>query len=192
MYIHHIKSGATMSAQFNPVSVSEQFSASYERLSVLGLSMRPLQYTGNDNPRISMELRFDGRSIRDLSPPGNAGFQTLLTVGNVPANKVNSGSVRTELARRFIVACLYPSEGAQDVSGGAPSRLIFQWPRMYSAVVRLLNVKHEHSRFSITSRSTLLKSDIEFEVEWIKRPTFEYVMKNMLRIQRSGNPEIAG
>jgi hypothetical protein len=166
----HIKSGSMVSAQFNPVEVSESFAAVFGKLTLLGRSYEPMQFSHTQNPKIAFELGFDAKSVRDIQSSGPV------------QDMAGAGGVRPNLVRRFLMACHYPSKGAQDVLTGAPSRILIFWPRMYSVVARLMATDFGHKRFDPTGEPTLFSAKLSFEYESGRQLTFEDVLERGLEI----------
>jgi hypothetical protein len=161
----HLKSGSMISAQFNPNEVSEEFAAVYGKLAILGQSYEPMQFSHTANPKISFDLGFDQKSLRDIASSGPI------------TDLAPDGKVRPELARRFLIACNYPVRGAQDVLSGAPSRILIFWPRMYSIVGKLTGTSFGHKRFSKEGAPTLFSAKLSFEIDWGRRITFEDMLQ---------------
>jgi hypothetical protein len=166
----HIKSGSMVSAQFNPPEVTEAFATVFGKLALLGRSYEPMQYAHTANPKLSFELGFDAKSVRDIQSSGPV------------SDLAGPGGVRPELARRFLMACHYPSRGAQDVLSGAPSRILIFWPRMYSVVARLTSTDFGYKRFHQSGAPTLFSAKLSFEVDAGRQLTFEEIMERGLEI----------
>lgn len=111
---------ATLTAQFNPTELEETLAVNWNKLAVLGLSHMPLQFQQTDNHGFSFEFAYHA-----IDDEGNK----LASIAQ---------------ARRFLLALCYPSRGAKSVTGGAPARALFVWPKLASitCVVRKLAFKH--------------------------------------------------
>lgn len=167
----HIKSGSMISAQFNPAELQEQFATVFGKLALMGRSYEPMQYSHTANPKLNFELGFDAKSERDIQSSGPV--SDLVTTFD---------GVRPELARRFLMACHYPSQGAQDVVSGAPSRILIFWPKMYSVVGRLVQTDFGHRRFNHDGAPTLFSAKLSFEIDHGRQVTFEEVLERGLEI----------
>lgn len=116
-------------AQFNPTELKEKIGVNYNRLAVVGLSHKPLQYQNTDNHTFDIELAF-----RVYDDTGNR-------------------LVDNEFARRFLFSHCYPKRGAGTIVGGAPSRVLFVWPNFISMTCVITSVEVTHTFFSIDGTS---------------------------------------
>ncbi len=109
-----------MEAQFNPTELDEKIAVNYNRLAIMGMSHKGLQYQQTDNMTWDFELA----------------FRAFDNVGNrLPYLR---------FARNFLMSVCVPRRGSADVTGGAPPRLLFIWPNMITltAVITSLAFKH--------------------------------------------------
>jgi hypothetical protein len=139
MTLANLETGDVITAQFNPVEIKESLGVNFERLEILGLSHKPLQYKNTDNLQIQFDLGFDAISERDVV------FTT-----SAPADGDNVGVNATGGARKFLLHLCYPRKGAQDVSRGGPPRVYMFWPNLYALTCRIVKLELEHRRFALS------------------------------------------
>ena len=84
------------------------------------------------------------------------------------------------------MACQYPVRGAQTVRDGAPSRLLFVWPEMWSIVCRLINVDFGHNTFGRTGLSARFNAQLKLEVDSLgERLDYETILEYGYRLHDS-------
>ncbi len=122
--IADINSGVGYSMQFMPEEFEEKVTPNYSRHKVLGLSHEILQYaqTGNHTlPGIEFNFRADRAKELDL----------------------------IHKWRRFFLSLCYASEGAETVRDGAPPRVLFSWPKLYSMTCIIADLSIRHKAFDV-------------------------------------------
>lgn len=139
MTLTDLLSGETREPQYNPEQVTEEISANWAELSVLGYSHKPSQYQNSDNFKITFDLAFDTTTAAGGQGGGDGANET----------------------RQFLMAFCIPPENAQDVLTGAPSRCLFVWPDMWAFQSQIRKIKNVHSRFAKTGGSTLWTCNVE-------------------------------
>ena len=203
MRLVHLKSQDSVSAQYNPTEINEKLSTVWNRLKVLGQSFEELQYLQTKNQQITFALSFDEKSATGLRYVRAAGRPQQL-IGSLPQEVRTSdagvtirrvtdeavvttttrrgitsrpGSVR--IARQFLLACMYPSRGAQEVRDGAPSRLLMVWPGMWSLTCRLVDLTIGHTRFDTSRGFASFTANLKLEVDSLgQRLTYEDVLED--------------
>ncbi len=119
----NVETTRSISAQFNPTDAREHVAVNFFKLAILGASSKPLQYQNTENHALTFSLRFDALAL-------------------------GGGVVVVDDARRFLLSMCYSRRGASNVSGGAPSRLLVRWPKLFLMTCRLLDVVLTHERYS--------------------------------------------
>jgi hypothetical protein len=122
--------------QYTPLRLSEEVSAEFERLKVLGLSHQPLQYSGTTNHKVSFPLDFHGA-------PG---------LGQTAAEQ-----------RRFLLSNCYPSRSSRNVKATGPSGIVFDWPNLFSLVCAQISVKFDHDLFNRDGSPLKFTAQVTFE-----------------------------
>lgn len=136
----NVKTGLTMTPQFNPDQITEELTANYGELKIMGQSYELQQYSGTSNLKLSFDLEFDALS---------AEIPTAQQAKNI------------ETMRRYLQHLLYPHRGAQSVAQGAPGRVLFIWPELFSVTGTMRHVKIAHTRAAASGSSTLFKASCE-------------------------------
>jgi len=139
-------------AQFNPEQVRETFAANYARLSVLGLSHKPLQYQNTENEVLDLTLAF--------------------RVYDREGNKLASN----DAARRFLMSHFVSPRGATTIAGARPRRLLVVWPNFFSLCVTLTKMTIAHTFFGIDGTPYHFAADCSFEKDRQTRLTAEDVI----------------
>lgn len=123
----NITSGSTLEVMFNPSELEEQLTANWSELTVPGLSHQVLQYSHTTNEQFTLELFWRATT--------RAEFETIA------------------MARRWLKSVLYPRQGAEDVAGGAPPRVLVVWPGMLSMQCVVRSLRFRHQMFNKYARS---------------------------------------
>jgi hypothetical protein len=167
MFLHHLRSGITLQAMYNPQQVEEALTVVWGRLSPLGASGQPMQYQRTSNLTVPLALTFDAHSTRSVTPGvlKNAGVPGLENLRP------------TEFARRFLLASCYGPRGAESIQGTAPSRMLLIWPNMWQLAARITEVKIAHTKFETTLASQIMTASLKLEYESLVRITWEDVME---------------
>lgn len=138
MYVQDLITLEKIEAQFNPTTLERMITSEYARLTIPGLSHRPMQYNFTDNSKMPIELVYDAQL------PGCTVPQ-LLHVAN------------------FFEAICYTKRGAQNVAGGQPSRVLVKWPAVISLTCVVTSVKLKYERFNKEATPTYLRVTAAFE-----------------------------
>jgi hypothetical protein len=139
MSIMNVNTAVSIEAQFNPTELDEDLGVDWNRLAVLGLSHKPMQYLQTDNEKFSFELAFRGSA----KPSGN--FPVAA-----------SGNPDVAYARRFLKSLCYSSRNSPaTIVGGAPPRVLFVWPS--STVVGFISltcvITHLHFHHTLFAKA---------------------------------------
>jgi hypothetical protein len=110
-----LSTGEDVAFLFNPEQLNEQISVEYSRRSVPGMSHQPLQYQYTGNHQVMLDIYLHG-----------VGDTKLALIDDI---------------RRFLLSLCYPKGNAGSIDDGAPPRVLFVWPSIYSmtCVVRAVN-----------------------------------------------------
>lgn len=146
--------------QFNPSELEEKLNVKWTRASVPGLSYEPLQYQGTGNHRVTLELYCEAHDEDEKTAIRNF--------------------------RNFILSLCYPSVSAADVIGGAPPRVLFVWPGMFTfAAIIEGEVTFRHVRFSGELESTRYTAIISLEeIRDVRLSSEEVLQQGTLRTTR--------
>lgn len=152
------EAGQRVTFLFNPVQFTESYEAMYARKASPGLSHERLQFLGNKNARIPLDLVFDEFHMRrnDIEPSEEAGEGTFV-------------AARTKIAevKRFFLAALYPRR-SQRLLTASPPALLFVWPGEISMRVRVMKVQFKNTMFASRTSNTrrmTVSVDLEEDVE---------------------------
>ncbi len=161
MFLVHLLSGDTMSAQFNPQEITEKVEVEWAEPAIEGSSSQPLVYRFTKNHPITFELGYDEQSGRDILSGGpNLG-----------------GKMSIQKARNWLLALCYRQAGDVQVSGGAPSPVLFIWPNLFSVKCRVLSVELVHKMFDGTNlRSTIYTAKVSMKIDSLFQNTYESVL----------------
>jgi hypothetical protein len=163
MFLVHLNSGDTMSAQFNPQEISEKVEAEWAEPEIEGSSSQPLVYRFTKNHPITFELGYDEQSGRDILSGGpNLG-----------------GNISIQKARNWLLALMYRQAGDVDVSGGAPSPVLLIWPNLFSVKTRVKMVDIKHKLFASDNlRSAIYSAKLNVVIDSLFQNTYESVLAN--------------
>jgi hypothetical protein len=175
MWFIHLRTGHSISAQFNPSEIEESLEANFGRLPILGASSQPMLFLQTNNLKVGFELGFDAISIRGMSVGGGLDGVAMAESGE---RLTGPSGGRPDLARRFLMACCYRNRGGSNVDEGAPSRVLLVYPGMYSLAMRLTSVTFGHRRFRRTGGTTLFSAKLAFEYDPDVPLTYEDVLEH--------------
>lgn len=151
MHLVDLRTGEDWEVMFNPEELNEQVDVNYARMTVPGLSHEPLHYINTSNHGVSLDL---------------------FVIGNDATARGLS-----EVFRRFLLSLTVPSGVATDIAGGAPPRVLFVWPQMFSMVIAITKVGIKHKRFALSGASNHYVASITFEENREGRVTSETVRR---------------
>ena len=138
-YVQDLVTLEKVEAQFNPVKLERIIQVEWARLTIPGLSHRPLQYNFTDNSKMQVELVYDAQL------PGCTVPQLLHTAN-------------------FFESICYTKRGAQNVAGGQPSRVLFKWPTLLSLTCVVGGgLKISYERFNKEGTPTFLRLTVPLE-----------------------------
>lgn len=161
MHLVDLSTGEDMEVMFNPEAMKERIEVAYSRLTIPGLSHRPLQYTNTGNHEAPIELYFQGSTEDELD--------------------------RLDDWRRFMLSLAYPKGNAGTIDDGAPPRILFVWPNVWTFTVILTSIEIASSAFSIADlRITRMIATLGIEEIRDVRLTSEDVRRNGTRRSSSG------
>ncbi len=177
MFLVHLGTGDTMSAQFNPQEISEKVEAVWEEPELEGSSSQPLVYKLTKNHPITFELGYDEQSGRDILSGGpNLG-----------------GNISIQRARNWLLALMYRQAGDVDVSGGAPSAVLLLWPNLFSVKCRVRVVDIKHKLFASDNlRSTVYSAKLSVKIDSLFQNTYESVLANGTERDDSSVAQVSG
>ena len=120
-------SGETLIAQYNPNQLVEKFGASYERLTVHGLSHKVKQFSNTDDATLNFGIEWDAIEL------GSDGNQVLLNV------------------RRWFKASVHPRAGAGAIKTAGGPRILFIWPALMSLTCVITSAEVTYASFSVST-----------------------------------------
>lgn len=138
MYVQDLSTFEILEAQFNPTSLERIITVDFARLTIPGLSHRPIQYNFTDNGKMTVELVYDAQ-LDGCTVPG------LIHAAN------------------FMESICYTKRGAQSVAGGQISRVLFKWPSIVSLTCVPTSVKIKYERFNKEATPTYLRLTVALE-----------------------------
>ena len=118
--IASVDTGRSVDAQFNPDEIEEKLGVNWKELEIMGMSHKPLQYQNTENLQLTFEMGFNA-----MATDGDQVFSTRL----------------------FLESLCYTKRGAADVIGGAPSKVLFSWPNLFSLTCVIVSLTFKHKRF---------------------------------------------
>lgn len=162
MFLVHLPTGDTMSAQFNPQEITEKLEAVWTEPEIEGSQAQPLVYRFTRNHDVSIELGYDEQSGRDILSGGP---------------NLGGANLSIQRARNWLLALLYRQAGDVAITGGAPGRVLFVWPSMFAIKVRIMMVECTHKLFAEDDlRQTVYTAKLTFKIDSLIPPTYESVL----------------
>lgn len=160
LHLIDLSTGEDFEALFNPEQVTEEIQVAYSRLVIPGMSHQPLQYsnTGNEG------LQFD-----------------LYSVGHTPGERE-----RVEDFRRFLQSLCYPKGDAGTIDDGAPPRVLFVWPRVWTFTCVITHLRFVHSQFTVGGQISRSMASVTIEEIRDIRLTSDDVRRHGTRRSSSG------
>ncbi len=139
MSLIKLSTGDELFAQFNPTEFEEEVAVTFQRQKILGLSHTNMQYSNTENWQSPLKMHWEA-----FDDSGNK-LDNLLA------------------ARRFIHSLCYGPRGAQDIVGGAPSRVLFIWPSLLSMLTFVTKIKFKFTQFNLNGAP--VRADAEISIE---------------------------
>lgn len=155
MTIGNTDAGTSITAQYNPTKVAIALATMWTKAAIPGQSYQEQQYSGTGNPTITFELAFDGRS--------DSLKKTLKEIEN------------------YLFALQYPALSPGSVSGGAPPRIIFSWPKWVLLVATMPKFTQTTTRWEPDGTPSYQTYSVELEQRLTRRIGNEEVARNALR-----------
>ena len=178
LYLVHLQSGDTVSAQYNPTEITEAIEVAWKKVGVRGESHEHYEYELTKSPKIEFELGFDTESGRGIT-----------LGGSLSASKFFPDS-DPQLVRRWLRACCYVPRGASNIKAAAPSRILIVWAGLYSLACRLEKVEFTYRQFEEVDfgQPSLFSAKLTFGVDFDRRLFYEEVLEHGTEIHDpSGN-----
>lgn len=161
MHLIDLTTGEDREVMFNPEQITEEVQVAYTKLTVPGMSHQPIQYTNTGNHAIPIELYMEAHTARARD--------TL------------------DDWRRFVLSLAYPKGNAGSINDGAPPRVLFVWPNVWSFSCVLLGLRIASTQFSVEDlRITRCTATLTLEEIRDVRLTSEDVRRNGTRRSSSG------
>lgn len=153
----NLRTTEVLEAHLNPESLAESIGVNWEDLDVLGLSHKVLNYANTDNLKIELELFF--------------------RVYHNGQNRL----AQMDDAKRFLYALTVPSQGAGDVRGGAPPRVLVVWPETLSLACVVEGIDFNSTHFGLGGHVYHSSAKLKFKEIRDGRLTSEDVRARGLR-----------
>ncbi len=144
-FLQDLETGEFKTVAFNPAELQESYSANYARMASPGLSYQRLQFVGNENTRIPLNLYFDQVFLDEERRRPVEGFRSpnRYAYKNPHVEAVND----VEDWRRFLISMVMPRR-AKKLSSASPPPILFSWPGMIAMRVRVMQLRFRHLMFS--------------------------------------------
>lgn len=139
-FLQNLSTGRTAQFLLNPAAFTETYKATYKRHGSIGLSHERMQFTGNPNAVIPIEVFYDQLIAEQRK--SRAGGVTRRGQEKRHTSRPNDA----EIWRRFLISLVYPRR-SNILKGASPAPVLFHWPGMISMRVRVLEVKFAHVLF---------------------------------------------
>lgn len=137
--IGNVSTAESISAQYNPAQLREEFGVNYNDLEIQGLSHKPQQYKNTENHSFpNLDLGFDAMSH-------------------------DKGLDGIDDARRFILSLGYSSRGATGVSAAGPPLVLFVWPKFISLRCRVRRISFDHQRFALSGQPVSFMASLQLQ-----------------------------
>jgi len=161
MHLVNLATGEDVEALFNPETLQEELAVIYGRVVIPGMSHQPLQYSYTGNHGLTLDL---------------------YTRGNTEGERV-----LLEDFRRFLLSLAYPNGDAGTIDDGAPPRILFIWPLVFSWTCVLTNYRGALSQFAQSGRISRSMASITLEEIRDVRLTSEDVRRHGTNRSTSGD-----
>lgn len=138
MSIANLVTGDILHMQYNPTEIEEQLAVVYARPTITGQSHQPLQYTNTGNLEVNIDLAFDALAQTDSQ---------YAVMG----------------ARNWLMSLCYSESRGSTVNDGAPPRVLFMWPNLYSLTSVVTKYKGKFTRFAADGRPSALAVTLSIE-----------------------------
>lgn len=183
MYLVHLQSGDTVSAQYNPTEITEKLEVVWKKVAIRGESHEHYEYEHTKSPGIEFELGFDSESIvsSDRAIPGRStqGDGRRIGFGGNLVGSSFSPEDDPQLARKWLRALCYTPRGASNIKAAAPSRVLVVFPGLFYMATRLEKVEFTYRQFTGLNdgRPTLFSAKLTFGADFDRRLYYEDVLE---------------
>jgi hypothetical protein len=160
MHIIDLSTGEDLEVFFNPEQIQEQIEVAYNRLTVPGMSHQPLQYSHTGNHGVNVDLYAVGQN--------------------------DAQNILIEDFRRFLMSLCYPKGDAGTIDDGAPPRVLFVWPLVWTWTAVVTGLKITSSQFAQNGRISRYIASLSFEEIRDVRLTSDDVRRHGTRRSASG------
>lgn len=161
MHLVNLATSEDLEVFFNPEQLDEELQVAYSRLTVPGLSHQPLQFSYTGNLGVNIDLYCAAHTEQDR--------------------------VLIEDFRRFLFSLCYPNGNAGTIDDGAPPRVLFVWPQLYTWTSVITSLKVRSSAFSQQGRISRYVATIGFEEIRDIRLTSDDVRRHGMRRSAGGS-----
>lgn len=160
MHLVDLASGEDYEVMFNPEQIQEELQVVYARQAVPGLSHQPLHYSYTSNEQVALDL---------------------FAVGDTPEERLI-----VEDFRRFLKSLCYPRGNAGTIDDGAPPRVLFVWPHVWTWTSVVTSLRIVSTQFTLRGRIVRFTASLMLEEIRDVRLTSEEVRRSGTRRSASG------
>lgn len=122
MHLIDLSTAEDFEVLFNPEVIQEDLQVIYARQTVPGLSHQVLQYTHTGNEQVALDLYAYGEGA--------------------------PGRILVDDFRRFLKSLCYPRGFAGTIDDGAPPRVLFVWPNVWTWTCVITSLRFANTQFS--------------------------------------------
>lgn len=153
-FIRNLDNGRRQQFLFNPQQFDETYEAVYARKGAPGLSHERLQYLGNKNAKIPLDLIYDEYFLRQgfLDHSSVGGLSRRLVQDTNTSTRV-SANTGVDAVKRFFLEAIYPRRSQRLITASPPA-LLFIWPGEISMRVRITKLRFRHKMFEVGTSFT--------------------------------------
>jgi hypothetical protein len=168
LYLTHLRTGDTISAQFNPTEMNESLGSDWKGMDIQGATDEPLQWRKTGNHKVTLELGFHARSLRGIR------------LGGTLPGDWRGGEDMVKLARHFLLAIHYPTrfDAETDITLAAPSPCLIVWPGWLALKVKVRQTDITHREWDETGPPIVLTARLTMEADNDKKLFYEDVLRH--------------
>jgi len=160
MHLVDLSTGEDLEVFFNPEQIKEKIQVVYNRLTVPGMSHQPLQYSNTANDTLDFDLYCRGNT---------EGERVLI-----------------EDFRSFLMSLCYPKGNAGTIDDGAPPRVLFVWPLVWTFTCVVGSLDFSYTQFALGGRISRYTCGVQLEEIRDVRLTSDDVRRHGTRRSASG------
>ncbi len=143
-FLQNLDNGQINQFLFNPVQLEERHKPKYVFHPSPGLSHERMQYVGNKNVVIPLELIFD--ELVFARARAAAGISRFDVQGTQILEGIRTGN-DVEIWRRRLMEITYPRRNRGSILQSSPPPVLFNWPGMFNMRVRVTDLRMRTVQF---------------------------------------------